>query len=185
MDDGDFRSLLAFFKTLADESRLRIIGVLANEEQSVEQLADHLGLQAPTVSHHLGRLRTAGLVQMRAVGNVHLYSLDFESLRALSKQFLEGDKAVSIVSEEPSDAYDSKVMKAFVHDGVVEVLPVSPKKRMVLLKWLLERFEVGKRYPEREVNELIKPNCPDFATIRRYFIEAGMMQRENGVYWRV
>ena len=49
-------TLLAFFKALADESRLRIVGLLAEREYSVQALAQALALKEPTVSHHLAVL---------------------------------------------------------------------------------------------------------------------------------
>ena len=58
-------ALLRLFKSLADESRLKIIGLLAADEHNVQDLAKLLKLKEPTVSHHLAILREAGLVQMR------------------------------------------------------------------------------------------------------------------------
>jgi len=78
-------ALLRFFKSLADESRLKIIGLLAATEHNVQDLAKLLKLKEPTVSHHLAILRDAGLVQMRTDGNTHWYRLDFEALRAVKR----------------------------------------------------------------------------------------------------
>ena len=58
--------LLGFFKAMADESRLRIVGLLAHRERSVQELAAALDLKEPTVSHHLAILRAQGLVTVRA-----------------------------------------------------------------------------------------------------------------------
>lgn len=55
-------TLVRVFKALGDETRLRIIASLENEERCVCDLADHLGLPQPTLSHHLKVLRDAGLV---------------------------------------------------------------------------------------------------------------------------
>ncbi|MEZ4544419.1 MAG: metalloregulator ArsR/SmtB family transcription factor [Cyanobacteriota/Melainabacteria group bacterium] len=56
--------MLLFFKALSDESRLKIVGILASGDRSVEELASLLELRAPTVSHHLSRLKKTGLVHM-------------------------------------------------------------------------------------------------------------------------
>lgn len=69
---GDFPWMLRALKALADASRLKILGLLASRECSVEELATLLDLKAPTVSHHLARLRDAELVSMRGQGNSHL-----------------------------------------------------------------------------------------------------------------
>ncbi|NPV70452.1 MAG: metalloregulator ArsR/SmtB family transcription factor [Firmicutes bacterium] len=184
MDGENFEALLRFFKALADESRLRIVGVLANRECSVDEIAIALDLQAPTVSHHLNKLKSLSLVSMRREGNVHYYRLDMESLRALTRRFLEGDKAVAIAADESGDAYERKVMRVFVPDGKIKELPASPKKRQVILNWLVEKFDRNRKYPEKELNEIIKQYHPDYATLRRYMIDAGLMDRADGVYWR-
>jgi hypothetical protein len=54
-----------------------------------------------------------------------------------------------------------------------------------VLRWLVTRFEEERRYPEREVNEIIGQHHSDFATLRRELIGAGLMRREEGVYWRM
>lgn len=61
--------LLVFFKALADESRLKIIGLLAQQPYSVEKLAEALGLGVSTTSHHLACLTKAGLVSVRVDGH--------------------------------------------------------------------------------------------------------------------
>ena len=60
MSDNEFQSLLRFFKVLGDESRLKIVGILAQDERSVDELAAMLNLKEPTVSHHLAKLKEIG-----------------------------------------------------------------------------------------------------------------------------
>jgi ArsR family transcriptional regulator len=64
----DLRDLRTFHKALADVNRLRIVRRLADGEASVAELIAHVGLSQPLVSHHLKRLRTAGLIETRRVG---------------------------------------------------------------------------------------------------------------------
>jgi ArsR family transcriptional regulator len=54
--------LVRIFKALGDETRLQIIASLEDQQRSVCELAHHLGLPQPTMSHHLKVLRDAGLV---------------------------------------------------------------------------------------------------------------------------
>jgi len=68
--------LVAIFKALADSSRLKIVGLLAQQPYSVEQLAALLNLKPSTVSHHLARLSEVGLVSARAESSSNIYSLD-------------------------------------------------------------------------------------------------------------
>lgn len=68
LQPDDLRELRAFHKALADVNRLRIVRRLAAGEASIAQLIAHVGLSQPLVSHHLKRLRIAGLVATRRVG---------------------------------------------------------------------------------------------------------------------
>ncbi|MCA9964369.1 MAG: winged helix-turn-helix transcriptional regulator, partial [Anaerolineales bacterium] len=61
-DDERFEQLLQFFKVLGNKNRLQILGLLANEERNVGELALMLDLKEPTVSHHLALLKELGLV---------------------------------------------------------------------------------------------------------------------------
>ena len=69
------QELLNFFKALSDSNRLKIIGLLAQEELSVEQMAEMLQLKPSTVSHHLGKLSKAGLVSARPDSYYNIYRL--------------------------------------------------------------------------------------------------------------
>ena len=64
----ELRELRTFHKALADVNRLRIVRRLAEGEASMADLIAHVGLSQPLVSHHLKRLRVAGLVETRRVG---------------------------------------------------------------------------------------------------------------------
>lgn len=88
----DFDTLLSFFKVLANENRLKLVGILSGQECSVEELAALLKLQEPTVSHHLNKLKELHLVQMRPEGNTHLYRLNNEALRELNKAMFTEDQ---------------------------------------------------------------------------------------------
>jgi len=64
------------FKALADETRAKILYLLANEEFCVCDLAIILGTTVSNVSHHLRLLRAEHLVKYRREGKVAFYSLD-------------------------------------------------------------------------------------------------------------
>ncbi|MDP2317091.1 MAG: metalloregulator ArsR/SmtB family transcription factor [Pseudomonadota bacterium] len=57
------------FRTLGDPNRLRILALLGQEELSVSELQDILGLGQSTVSAHLAQLRRVGLVATRKDGS--------------------------------------------------------------------------------------------------------------------
>ncbi|MEH2043850.1 DUF2087 domain-containing protein [Nostoc sp.] len=192
MQPEQFNILLRFFKALADDSRLKIVGILANQECSVEELAVLLQLKEPTVSHHLAKLKELNLVTMRPKGNSRLYQLDSEALQSISKEIFTPEKIASLIEDVDTEAWESKVLKNYFEGDVsdkdsvqrLKEIPASRKKRLVILKWLANQFEVGINYPERLVNDILKRYHPDCATLRRELIGYQLMQRENGVYCR-
>lgn len=187
MSQEEFQAFLQVFKALADENRLKLLGILANGERSVEELATLLNLKAPTVSHHLARLRELHLVGMRSDGNTHYYWLDTEGLRQINKHLLTPEKMASLVDDVEGDAWERKVLRDFFEGTRLKEIPASVKKRGVILRWLASQFEYGVKYTEAEVNEILQRYHPDSAYLRRELISAatGLMQREHAVYWRV
>ncbi|HEX6291445.1 MAG TPA: metalloregulator ArsR/SmtB family transcription factor [Herpetosiphonaceae bacterium] len=185
MEVQDVSTPLHLLKVLAHESRLKILGILANQECSVGELAALLKLKEPTVSHHLAKLKEIGLVGMRAEGNTHIYWLDGEALQGMTQKLFTFEQIAAPPSDVAYDAWERKVLGSFVEGTRLKEIPASQKKRLVILRWLVSQFQPGVRYPEREVNEVIKRHHPDCATLRRELIMNRLMQRDHGVYWRV
>jgi len=187
MSQDEFQALLQFFKVLADENRLKLLGILATGERSVEDLAATLQLRAPTISHHLTKLKELGLVRMRTDGNTHYYWLDAEALRNTNKQLLTPEKIASLVIDIEGDAWERKVLNDFFEGTRLKEIPASRKKRSVILKWLASQFEYGVFYKESQVNEILQRHHEDSAFLRRELISSkeGLMQRKEGVYWRI
>ncbi|MGD8398336.1 MAG: metalloregulator ArsR/SmtB family transcription factor [Anaerolineae bacterium] len=176
--------LLQFFKVLADEKRLQIVGLLAGQEYSVEELAAILDLSSATVSHHLRRLADAGLVQARADQHYHVYSLNTDALHARAQEILSQERLQATTEDLDLDAYDRKVLRDYMQDGRLRQWPSQWKKRQVIHRYLLEKFEPGRRYAEREVNQIIGEVHEDYATLRREMVDTGLLSRERDVYWR-
>ncbi len=188
MGQADIELLLRFFKVLANENRLKILGVLAARECGVEELADLLDLKPPTVSHHLEKLRDAGLVTMRTDGNDHLHRLSADGIQEMSRRVFSSfspESVVSLANGVKYDAWEQKVLSVFVEDDRITRIPAGYKKRLVVLKWLVNRFDEERRYSEQEINEIIERHHPDYCALRREFIMNGLMERKDGVYWRV
>ena len=68
--------LADLFKLLSDSTRLRILSILSAGERNVTSLCRELRLPQPTVSHHLGLLRSRNLVLNRRDGKQVFYGLD-------------------------------------------------------------------------------------------------------------
>ncbi len=185
MSQAHFTQLLQFFKILGHETRLQIVGLLANGERSVGDLAALLKLTEPTVSHHLAMMKELGLLGVRAEGTTRIYGLDTTFLERMSKDIFSPANLANLVETNTEDASEQKILQTFVEDNRIKEIPARRQKRFVVLKWLVNQFEHGVRYPEAEMNARLKQYHPDHAALRRYLIENGLMQRENGFYWRI
>ncbi len=69
------RHCAELFKTLADETRLKILHALFEKEKCVSALEEELHLTQSLVSHHLKVLKTAGLVDAWRDGQKTCYVL--------------------------------------------------------------------------------------------------------------
>lgn len=77
-----------------------------------------------------------------------------------------------------------KVFRAFVRDGRITAFPAKWSRRTILLERVAQLFEPGLRYDEIAVNRILTSVCDDHVTLRRYLVDAQLLDRENGVYWR-
>ena len=75
----------SIMRLLGDPTRIRLLRILAEGEHHVTWLCTHLEIAQPTVSHHLGLLRNAGVLQSRREGKQIHYSLNPEHVA-----FIEG-----------------------------------------------------------------------------------------------
>lgn len=185
MEHQEFEALLQFFKVVGNESRLKILGLLSNQGRSVGELASMLDLKEPTVSHHLTLMRRLGLVRPEAVGNVRVYRLNVQFLEKMSKDLFSQERLADLADTIVGDAWEQKVLRNFLDGQRIKAIPAQYKKQLVLSRWLVDKFEMGTRYSEREVNEVIKPHHPDTAWFRRAMVDQRLMAREKGIYWRL
>ncbi len=185
MSDPNFATLLDFFKVLANENRLKMVGILSQAECSVEDLAARLQLKEPSVSHHLNKLKELNLVVMRSLGNTHLYKLNAETLSNLNKSLLSPEQMASWTRDVPTDAWSEKVLQNYLNGERLKEIPASRKKRLVILQWLIDKFDPAKTYTEPEVNQILSRYHDDYATLRREFIGYQLMERDNGIYQRL
>ena len=94
----------------------------------------------------------------------------------------------TVISEVDADAYDKKVIRDYARrDGSLKTLPAQQKKLEAILRYVVKAFDIGKRYSEKQVNEILKRYHEDTATLRRELVGFGLMQRAGGggEYWRV
>lgn len=180
-------TLLRALKTLADLSRLRILGAVATQERTVEELAGLLELKAPTVSHHLARLRELDLIQTRADGVTRWNSLNQAGIERLAKLLAAPEVVATAAAEVEGASWERKVLRDFLDESEpprLREIPAQRKKRQVILRWLADQFAWERDYSEKEVNAILQRRHDDTATLRRELIGERLMAREGGRYWR-
>lgn len=185
IDEATLQRLVDFHRVLADPTRLKLVGILALRPACGLELAEQLGVSAPTVSHHIGKLKSLDLVRSVREENTVYYALDSERLKELSRLNLgglSGEAAGSAGGATSGRDERQKVLSSFMADGKVKAMPAQQKKQLYLLEVFAGDFEPGRDYPEREVNEIIKQRYEDYCLIRRDFIIYGYMTRERAVY---
>jgi hypothetical protein len=164
---------------LADDDRRRVFAALvlgASDDGAVRTLA---ALDARAAGKALQRLTDAGLVLRGDDGTLHLLAEAFAvATRA--------DAALEPRSNEHAGETEdrARVLRAFVHDGRLVSIPAVHAKRVIVLDWLVQRFEPGRHYSEQMVNLILGQVHADTAALRRYLVDEGMLDREHGEYWR-
>ncbi len=104
MGQDDFQTLLKFFKILGNENRLKLVGILANGDHTVSELATMLDVKEPTVSEHLLALKELDLVKVRPDGNYRIYSFNPAALIGMSKEIFSQEKLASLVDDVVDDS---------------------------------------------------------------------------------
>jgi len=186
---------LQLLKTVADEQRLTMIRLMHGQERNVGELAGLLALSEPTVSHHLSKLHSAGLVNLRMAGNQRFYRVNLKKLA----QFKAMVANIETPPEEQAratsdnawidaldwDEADKRVLRDYTRDGHLTQMPTKDKKCLVILRWLAARFQPGLHYSEKQVNAILTEVYHDYALLRRTLVDYGFMRRERGGsdYW--
>jgi hypothetical protein len=164
---------------LADDDRRKVAAALVLGASTTTEIAAATALELRRVVRALNRLVAGGLVVEGANGEHVLLGAAFAvAARAVA--------AARPVRDEHGDAPadEARVLRAFVRDGRLTSIPTTWGKRRIVLEWLAQRFEPGRRYSENMVNLSIAQVHPDTAALRRYLVDDGFMSRDHGEYWR-
>lgn len=175
--------LVAFYKTMGDPTRIRIVFLLAKGPPHGQAIAGKLGLTPPTITHHLNKLREINLVYQRRDKNSVYFYLNESVLKHQSGVLAKlADKEEVKKMEEQNSENQKVIENFFTRDGKLKNIPAQRKKKLMVFEHLIKGLKMGKKYEEKELNEYIKQFHEDYATIRREFIINHYMYRENGIY---
>jgi hypothetical protein len=168
--------IVPLFKALADEKRIKIVALIANRGMSIEEIAAAVDLPARSVSHHLARLQEVGLAQAGRGQDGIVYRFSQQPL-------LNALQALADPPDQPTFApdlaqYDQKVLSTFFEGGRLKAIPAQQKKRDVILRFLADQFEVERMYDEKEVNGILAAYHEDVASLRRYLVDTGLLERQ-------
>mgnify|MGYP001802881729 CR=1 FL=1 len=166
--------LTSFFKLVGHETRLKLLGLLANEAQTAATLAATLGEKEKVVLAHLRTLQKSQLVQTARQGNELHYLLNGARLKKLEEQ-VEGNQVVSDEEE---------LLAAFVENGRLTRIPQSIEAQDIVLRWLAEKFEINQRYQMADVEAILQQHCRTTLSALRYLRDRRLLLTIKGIYWR-
>lgn len=176
---------LKLFKGLADRSRLQILKSLLEEDMYVERLAQRLELTPATVSFHLKKLMDAGAVSSRREQYYTMYSINKEVFQCRILDIL-GEKSSDAQRQQEREArYRQRVLDSFFEYDRLKSIPAQRKKERICLEEIAKELELGRPYPERELNQVLLRFHQDYCTLRRDMISEGILRREEGLYTRL
>jgi hypothetical protein len=159
---------------LAEPSRLRTYSAVVLGARGPEEIAESTGLALPVILKAVQRLSKNGLI-----------SSSVDGLRADEAVFKDAVRE-NRPEREPLDADPERdaVLRAFIRDGRLTILPTVYSKTLIVLNYLVQSFEPGRTYSEPEVNALLNAFHPDHATLRRQLVDAGLLIRADNRYTR-
>lgn len=169
---------LDVLRSLLDPIRLGVAGVAAAGPVAIAEAADRLDTDTRTVAKAVGDLRALGLLDDTG-------ALDVGTLRSVATSLPTSGRPTGRPVEGPWTPEEAATLGRFFEGDRLLEIPSSRRKRMLVLEKIALSFEPGRRYPERDVNFAIQLIHPDYAALRRYLIDEGLMDRADGAYWRI
>jgi hypothetical protein len=171
-------------RLLLDPDRLAVAGALASRQMTTKEVVDATGRNQRVVLTAIGDLRAAGLV---AVDGEH-YAIDVVALRDAARAAADLDVPMDPIIGYGMTEDEQAILRRFFAGRTIIEIPANRAKRQVLLQRLALDFDIGRRYTEREVNEILFAFHPDWSTLRRYLVDEGFLDREHvddqNWYWR-
>ncbi|MDH2430846.1 DUF2087 domain-containing protein [Sphaerisporangium sp. TRM90804] len=161
----------------AEEVR-RVLGLLYQEDtlrvlSALVLSGDPAGCGLPpdAVQRALERLQRGGLAVREGDG-----------WRVRRERFRE---LLHATAEKPAPVPEhERVIRNFLVEGRLRAIPSRHEKLRAVLDYIARSFEPGVRYPEKDVNVILRAYHDDYAALRRHLVVEGMLGREANVYWR-
>ena len=169
---------------LLDHDRLAVAGALAARPLATAELAEATGRPVRQVLACLGDLRNAGLVRR----GDERYELDLGALREAAQRQAEIEVPMDPAIGFGMTEAERQILVRYFSGRTLNEFPSQRAKQLVVLQRLALEFDLGRRYTEREVNEILFPFFADWSTLRRHLVDEGFLDREpiggGNQYWR-
>lgn len=186
--------LRARMSALADETRLGIIELLAQQDElSAQEIIAALDLSQSSISRHLKQLVSLGyLYERRGEGANKTYRLSsfyFERTAQALQQLMRGEFTQDEHQNQALAVSYTPALRRFVDkDGRLTMWPPAKQgDKLLILEYLTGFFEPGRVYSETEVNAVLLSHSTfkDTAALRRALYEFRFMNRERdgSRYW--
>jgi hypothetical protein len=163
---------------LADDDRRSAFAAVQLGATSLDDVALAAGVPVARAAKALASLAAGGIVE-QAAGGLQVAGAVFAVAAREARARPRSDEHAG----QPDDV--RRVLAAFVREGRLQQIPTARAKRLVVLDWLAQDFEPGRRYTEQMVNLVIGRRHPDAAALRRYLVDEGILDRAGGEYWRI
>ncbi len=172
-----------FYKTLGDATRLKILTLLSIEPLNGLMIAEKLGLTTATISHHLTKMRNLHVVTEKREKNTIYFYVNHHVIKEHGEALLKFSTREERNEGMNTEKTKQKVMNNFfTPDNRLKIIPAQRKKKLIILQYLAEGLEMGRKYKESEINEYLLGFYEDFATLRREWIINQFFYRENNIY---
>jgi hypothetical protein len=166
-----------FIRLCVDPIRLAVLGQSAAGPVDAAELAAVLGVGERNVVAAKGRLQASGLLDVEG-------RLDLGVLRSVAMALPSDPPASPELLKGAWSPEEAEILSRFFSGDRLVEIPGHQAKRRVILERLVQEFEPGVRYPERQVNFILQLFHADYAALRRYLIDEELLTRADGMYWR-
>lgn len=166
-----------FLRVALDPHRLAVLGLAATGPLNIDDAARSLSITVGQVRRAVSRLVEVGLLDSNL-------ALDHSVLRALAATLPDEEAASPLVLEGPWSEKERNLLGRFFVGTRLTEIPAQHGRRRVVLERLVQEFEIGLRFTEKEVNSMLQVFHPDYAALRRHMVDEGFLARADGSYWR-
>ena len=170
-------------RTLEALSKQNVAFVLEHQNDTLEQLSAYLSACMDTLGHVPAWTEVLGgdLIDLRFGGWA-------QALHSIGQTGYDDAQEPPRVQDTQlfRNEYDrQRVLDSFFEYGRLKSIPAQRKKERICLEEIAKELELGRPYPERELNQVLLRFHQDYCTLRRDMISEGILRREEGLYTRL